>query len=245
MPDALGAVDQVVDLPLEDRLEVGLHLAARHLHPDGQRQAAAGLDVVDVRADDLDLAVVDLVHVHAGHELEGRGPVAAELDVGVRLADALALEGRAVGHGDRHLGDLDLAAAHLQGLLHHRLVGHVGDDVLVGADAGGQDLRDVGVGDDGEAVVDRPGRGGVLLGVTSPRASTKAKMRFLLYRRLAVEVAGLDAAEGEGRAVGEAQGVDQGGDVPAEGHQAGLPAELHAFLGQLLGELLAVGAARP
>ena len=43
VPDAFGAVDQVVDLPFEDRLEIGLHLPARHLDPDGQRQRGARL----------------------------------------------------------------------------------------------------------------------------------------------------------------------------------------------------------
>ena len=83
VPDAFGAVDQVVNLALEDRLEVGLHLAPGHLDPDRQRQRGAGLDLVDVGADDLDLAVVDLVQVDHGDELEGGGLVAAELDVGV------------------------------------------------------------------------------------------------------------------------------------------------------------------
>ena len=85
VPDAFGAVDQVVDLALEDGLEVGLHLSAGHLDPDGQGQGRAGLNAVDVRADDLDLAVVDLVHVGPGHEFEGGGLVAAEFDVDVRL----------------------------------------------------------------------------------------------------------------------------------------------------------------
>ncbi len=39
--DALGVVDQVVDLALEDGLEVGLHLAPGHLDEDAQGQAAA------------------------------------------------------------------------------------------------------------------------------------------------------------------------------------------------------------
>ncbi len=65
-------------------------------------------------------------------------------------------------------GDLDLEAADLDGLGHDLVVGDVGDHVLVGAHAGGQDLRDVGVGDGREAVVDGPGRRGVPL-VGRPR----------------------------------------------------------------------------
>ena len=38
VPDAFGAVDQVVDLALEDGLEVGLHLAPGHFHPDADGQ---------------------------------------------------------------------------------------------------------------------------------------------------------------------------------------------------------------
>ena len=53
MPDALGAVDQVVDLALQDRLEIGLHLAARHFHPDRRAAGRSGLNRVDVRADDV------------------------------------------------------------------------------------------------------------------------------------------------------------------------------------------------
>ena len=56
--------------------------------------AVPGLDVVDVRADHLDLAVLDLGQLARGHELEGRGLVAAEFDMRLLFADALALEGR-------------------------------------------------------------------------------------------------------------------------------------------------------
>ena len=38
VPDAFGAVDQMVNLAFEDRLEVGLHLASGDFDPDGQRQ---------------------------------------------------------------------------------------------------------------------------------------------------------------------------------------------------------------
>ena len=39
--DALGVVDQVVNLAFQDGFEVFLELAARHFHVDGQRQGAA------------------------------------------------------------------------------------------------------------------------------------------------------------------------------------------------------------
>ena len=114
--------------------------------------------VVELGSDDLDLAVVDLGRVERADELERRGPLSASLGERVLLADALALERRTVRDGDRQLGDLDLQAADLDGLLDELVAGDVGDDVLVGAHAGGEDLRDVGGRDGREAVADRAGR---------------------------------------------------------------------------------------
>ena len=243
VPEAGGAVQEVVDLALENRLEVGLHLAPGHLDPDPERQGRAFLHRIDVGADQLDRSVFDLVELHRGHELEGRGLVAAELDVHVRLADALALEGRPEGHRHRHVRDPHLAAPHLERLLDHRFDGHAGHDVLVGADAGGQDLGDVGVRDHREAVVDGAGRRRVLLRVHLPESQHEGEDAILVVLEVGCVVAGLDAAEGERHPAGEAQRVDQGGNVPAEGYQARLPAQLHALFGQLLRELPSVRAA--
>ena len=139
--DALDIVDQVVELTLQNRLEVRLHLAAGDLHQNGDGQVLALLDIADVRAFEDDLAVLNLVHLLGDQDLHAGGPAAAALHEQIVLADALALKGRAEGHGDVDLGDADLQAAHLDGLLDDLLVGHIGDHVLVGADAGGQHLR--------------------------------------------------------------------------------------------------------
>ncbi len=154
VPDAFGAVDQVVDLAFENRLEVGLHLASGNFHPDAEAAApSCGVDTTSSISGPTTVILPSStsVDIARGDILEARRLVAAELDVGLLLADALAFEGRAVGHRNRHLGDFDLAAAHFQALLHDVIDGHVGDHMLVGADAGGQDLRDVGVGDGRES----------------------------------------------------------------------------------------------
>ena len=88
-----------------------------------------------------------------------------------------------------------------------------------------------------------PAAAAYLSGVTSPKREHEGEDAVLVVLQVGGEVAGLDAAEGKGGAVGEAQGVDQGRHVPAERHQPGVPAKLDAFFGQLLGELLAVRAA--
>ena len=189
---------------------------------------------VDVGADDVDLAVLDLVHLAHADELEGGGDVAAELDVHVVLADPLALEGRAVGDGDRDLGDLDLArrgprcSAGFSTISSSRE--RRGDDVLVGADAGGQDLRDVGVGDDGEAQVDRAGGGGVLEVVDLAERQHEGEHPVLVVEQDLARVAGVHAAEGERRAGGEPERVDGGDGVDAERHGEGVVAQLDALL---------------
>ena len=195
VPDAFGTVDHVVDLALQDRFEIALHLAAGHFDPDRQRHRGAGLDGVDIGADDFDLAIVDLVEIDRGDELEARRDVAAELDMHVALADALALERRAIGNRDRNLVDLDLAAADLERPFDHRLVGDVGNHVLVGADAGRQDLRDVGVGDDREAVVDRAGGRRVFFVIDFAKGQDEGEDAILVVLQVGLEIAGLDTAE--------------------------------------------------
>ena len=71
--------------------------------------------------------------------------------------------------------------------------------MLVGADAGGQDLRDGRIGDDGESVVDRAGGGGVLFGVDLAERQDEREDAVLVVLEVAAEVARLDAAERQGR----------------------------------------------
>ena len=214
VPDAFGAVDQVMDLAFQNRLEVRLHLAAGNFHPDadGQSRQVLGFrvnyDVVDLRADDGDLAVFHLGDLERGDVFEARRLVAAELDVGLLLADAFAFEGRAEGHRDRHLGDFDLAAANFQALLHDVVDGHVGNNMLVGANAGGQDLRNVGIGDGGEAVIDGARRRGIFLFRHFTQRHDEGEGAVLVVLQIASILAGLDAAEAESNAIGEAEGVD-------------------------------------
>ncbi len=155
--DALDVVDQMVDLALQDGLEVGLHLAAGHLHENAHGEGVAFLQVVDVRAVHDDLAVLDLVHLGHLDQLGALGLAAAALGVQVGAAHPLALVSRAEGAGDLDVGDGGLQAAHLHALWHISLVGHVGHHVLVGADTRGQDLGDVGVGQGRETPVDAAG----------------------------------------------------------------------------------------
>ena len=171
--------------------------------------------------------------------------LAAELGVHDVLADALALEGRSVGDGDRHLGDLDLDAADLHAALDELLralhvvgagdlVERHADDVLVGGHAGRQDLRDARVGDDREAEADGAGRGGVLEVVDLAEREHEGEHAVLVVEHDLARVAGVHAAERERRAGGEAEGVDGGDGVDAERHREGVVAELDALFLQLV-----------
>ena len=81
--------------------------------------------------------------------------------------------------------------------------------MLVGGDAGGQDLRDARVGDDGEAVVDRAGRGRVLQVIHLAQRQHERKHALPVVEQDVLGLAALHAAEGERRAGGEAQRVDR------------------------------------
>ena len=72
VPDALAVVHEVVDTALQHRLEVALELATVYLELDAHRVGAAILHLVEVGADDVDLAVGDVVRLGHLYKLEGR-----------------------------------------------------------------------------------------------------------------------------------------------------------------------------
>jgi hypothetical protein len=198
VPEALGLVDGVVHLPLKDALEVLLHLPACHVHHDAYRHPAAlVVEVLPALADDGYLVVLHLLGLPHPHKLEGRGALAAELDEHVLLADALALEGGAVGHRDGWLLDDDLQAPDLDGLLDDLLVVELLVHLLVGADTGGMDDRDVRVSDGGKAHVDGPRAGGPLGVVKLAEDDGEGEDAVLLVHEVLPELAWLLAAEDE------------------------------------------------
>ena len=148
-------------MPLEDRFEIGLHLASRHLDVDGEGQRRSLLDIADFRAGHVHPPVLHLLHRQAFEVFEPPVLLPAELDGHILPADPLPFEGGAVTHRDRDVHRQDLEAADFDGPGWEVGVGDARYHVLVRAYAGREDLRDAGVGDDREAEIDRPGGGGV------------------------------------------------------------------------------------
>ena len=99
----------------------------------------------------------------------------------------------------------------------------------------GSTSGNVRVGDGGEAPVDAAGRGRAPVGADLAQGIDEGEDAVLVVEQHALVVAGLNSAEGHGRAVGKPQGEDGRGDVGPEGHDAGVPADLHPGLQQLLG----------
>jgi len=87
---ALGAIEEMMDLPFEHRLEVFLHLAAGHLYDDGKRDLLSFGIGVKVLANNGDFAILDFVRVLHGQPLETHSILAAELGAQVRPAHDLA-----------------------------------------------------------------------------------------------------------------------------------------------------------
>jgi len=90
---------------------------------------------------------------------------------------------------------------------------HVGHDVLVGADAARQNLRDIGVGDDRETEIDGARGGGVLLVVHLAQRQDKGHHAALIIQKnLArlLQPARPQPAESECGAAGETQSVNDG-----------------------------------
>ncbi len=168
------------------------------------------------------------------------GVLAAEFDVHVLAPDPFALEGGGVGDGDVDLGDRHLDPPDLDAAGHDLIVVELVDDVLVGADARGQDLGDVGVGDDREAHVDRPGAGGVLEVVDLAEGEPEGEHPVLAVFEALSRLARLQAAEGHRGADRPVQREDAADRVPAVGDDVGIPPHLDLFLGELVDDAPAV-----
>ena len=237
-----------MDVPLQDGFELRLHFAAGHFDEDGERQLRALGHIGDLRPDHADQPILHLVHGAAGQVLEAARVLAAELHGHIFLAHPLAFERGPVPHGDGDLDGADLDPAHLHRARGHVAVRHVGDHVLVSADAAGQDLRDIGIGDHREAEVDGARRSGELLVVQFAQRQHEGEYAPLVVEQnLAgfLEAARLEAAEGEGGAAGESQGVHDGRSIGAVRDQECFPVHLHAAAVKLGGHGLAVGMRRP
>ena len=242
-----GCVDKVVELPLQHRLEIQLHLAASHLDQNSHIHRAADLHILKVGADDLDLAILHLVHWHHTQVLVGAAVLAAELDPHVGPAHDLTLEGGAVSDGNRYLGDLDLDATHLDAPLHQfgrpllvglgvNLVPRHRDDVLVARHAGGQDFGHDGVGDDRETIGEHTCAGGILEIVQLPQHQRKGKDTELVIEQNISPLTTFHAAKGQRCPRGKASRVDGGDRVPAEGDDVGIIPHVHPFLPQLVND---------
>ena len=134
-----------------------------------------------------------------------------------------AFEGGGIGHGDVDFLDLDLDAPDLYRQGDDLLVVELAHDVLVGANACGPDLGDLGVGDHGEPHVDGPGAGGILQVVHLPEREPEREDALLAIHEAFPRLALPEASEGQGRADGPVQGIDGTQGIPAVGNDIGLP----------------------
>ena len=113
MHEAHGMVQIGVHLTLKDAFEIRLHFSTGHIDNDGQVHGSAGLGLIDVRTDEFDFAVFDLIQVAHSQVLEGGGVFSAELDVHIFATDAFTLECGSVGNRNIDLFYLDLDTADL------------------------------------------------------------------------------------------------------------------------------------
>jgi hypothetical protein len=175
MLDAGGAVDKIVDLALQDRFEILLHLAP------GDFRTTMPISMLPCWRDIFAKSgptTSTLPSTTSSNEAmcrysKQRESLATELHPHVAFADDFAFERRAVRHRHGDVGDFHLYAAHFDAFLDQAfrlfqvvlafdLVERQADDMFVGGYAGWQDLRDDRICDHGEAEIDRSRRSRVL-----------------------------------------------------------------------------------
>ncbi|MEJ2561680.1 MAG: hypothetical protein P8Z42_03225 [Anaerolineales bacterium] len=214
--DAGPAVDDVVDLAFEHRLEIFFHLASGDFHQNAQIHAALVFQFLETVSDDFDLAVIDFIHVFHEEVLEGPAVFAAEFDAHVRLAYDLAFEGRPVSDWHRHFTDRD---------------------------PGGQNFGNHRIGDDGKSVGDRPGGRGIFKIVDLAQGQHEGENAELVVQQDVAPLAAFHAPESERGSSGETQRVDRPDGVAAEGNDIRVVSHLHIFFHQLVDDRTSVDVA--
>jgi len=234
MHDALDIVDQMVNLPLHDRLKVGLEFASGNLHEDTERQGVPFLHIFQILTDDRYLAVFYLIHLGHFHQLGTLGLTATHLTIEIAAAYPLTLKGRTEGTRNIDLGDIDFQAANFNGFLANFIMRYVGDNMLIGADTGRQDLRNIGVGKGRKAPVNTAGSSNRPFGTDVAQSINEGEDTvFVIHQHTAV-IAWLHTAEGHGGTVGETESKNGGGNVRPEGDDTGIPTDLYTGLKKLL-----------
>src|SRR4030042_628540 len=159
----------------------------------------------------------------------------------ILAADALALEGGGIGDGDidvrdRHFDSPDFDAAGYQ-----FFVVEFVNDMFIGADAGRQDLGNIGVGNNGEAHVYRTSAGGIFKVVNLSEGEPEGKYPVLAVFEALSRLARFQAAEGHCRSNCPIQGIDAADRVPAVRYDVGIPSHFDFFFSKLVDNAPAVG----
>ena len=237
MHDALDIVHQMMELALQDRLKIRLHLPAGNLNQDTDRQILPLFNIGDIRSLHNNFAVFDLIHFLGNEHLDPGCPAAAAFHVQIILSDTLTFKGGTKGHGNINFCHTDLEAAHLNGLLDDFIMGHIGNHMFVGTDAGGQDFRDIVIRNGGKTPVDRTGGIGIPFVGNRSERHDKGKGAVLVIEEISLIVTGLDTAECQGDTAGKSYGKDSRGIGFAKGNEPGIPANLHIIVDKQFGHI--------
>ena len=236
----LGIIDQMVDLPLQNRLEILLHLPSGHLSDHREGELRTFRDLVQIRTDHLDLPILHLVHPLGSNPLAHRRHAAPGLRVQIVLTHPLSLERRPVRHGDRHLGHRHLQPSDFHRPRHDRIVRHIGHHVFIRTNPRRKHLRDRCIRNRREPPVDRPGRIRIPLLIHGSQRHHERKDPILTVNQNLPEIPGLHPSERHRRPRGESHRKHRRRRIRPERNQPRGPADLHARLDQLLREPLAL-----
>ena len=227
--DAFHIVEPGVDLTLNNRLEIGLHLLARDIDAGGK--GVFEIAGVDIRAVDDQLVILDLVHVLHEDKFAGSVLGGPELDLHVGLTDDLALECSCERDGDGQFLGLDLDAAQFQRLFDRLIVVIAGFQrtrnlifAEVDIDHDREAQRDCACTRGNDNIVDCAEgideRGNALLGVLEQ----------------ASQIARLHVAEDQRSTDGDGDDMNHGSHVMAQRDNAELKAHLDARIRALLND---------
>ncbi len=108
MHHSLGIVDEMVDLALENRFKVLLHLPARHFSDDGNGKSSRRFCLIEIRPDENHFAVFHFIHGKGGDPLHRMGSSSSAFHSDILAPYPFPLKRRAIRDGNGDFGDSHL-----------------------------------------------------------------------------------------------------------------------------------------
>ena len=118
-------------LPFKNRFKISLHFTSRNFHPDRQGQGTAGFNSINIRTNNVNVTIINLIDFNGCYKFKCRGYISPEFNMRIGLANSFTFKSRTVGNRNGYLRNFNLATTNFERFLNDVFVGNIRNDMLI------------------------------------------------------------------------------------------------------------------